>query len=110
MPYNCTSPQTFHWLLPAGWKFTVVGTDAAGNAAPAQVREWAVAFEAGKQYTRLYRYVGPSWGDWVQGCSLWWQQCCPVECACQTCLCSGPAWQGSLQGHASILAPCDCFC
>lgn len=51
--YNCTSPQTFHWLLPGQWQFEVVGTDAAGNAAPALAYSWNVAFDVGKQYTRL---------------------------------------------------------
>lgn len=53
--YNCTSPQTFHWLLPGQWGFEVVGTDAAGNAAAPLSLAWAVAFDSAKQYTRLYR-------------------------------------------------------
>ncbi len=51
---NCTSPQTFHWLLPGAWTFQVQATDAAGNSAAQPLEyKWDVAFDAGQAYARL---------------------------------------------------------
>jgi hypothetical protein len=53
--YNCSSPQTFYWMLPGAWELAVVGTDPAGNEAAPQAYPWTVAYQAGALYTRFLR-------------------------------------------------------
>ena len=56
-PFNCSSPEVLHWLLPGRWALAVTGTDGAGNAAAPVEHAWTVAFQPGQQYTRFSRCV-----------------------------------------------------
>jgi hypothetical protein len=66
-PFNCTSPQLLHWLLPASWSLSVVAADPAGNQAPPQATTWDVVFDDGAgRYTRFLRQGGA-----VSSCVVW---------------------------------------
>ena len=54
-PYICSSPQTFHWILPGSWSLHVAGEDAAGNLATPQAFSWEVTYATGSDYTRFIR-------------------------------------------------------
>lgn len=53
-PFNCTSPQRLHWLLPGKWRLAVTGADPGGNVAAPVEWAWEVAYPpAGVLYTRF---------------------------------------------------------